>query len=270
MNESTIIRVVLPDLINNALVTAGMDEWASDWLRDQTGDNPTKEKAEWADEITLLAKLIKVANKLGLTEGGDIELDTIELGDTLAKHAGTDPTYDPENETAGLKQLLQIMNYSKVFSIGSADSGYTGIYQVLYDFFFGGDEPIIKATKPLGVVVVDGFASLEQAWDAEIDALVALVKEVQDNRLTEGDMADALTDLAWTATAGVLDALNGSTIVRSVLPDLVYNALESAGMEERAGEWLIYQKGAAGTVAPFAEWKDEIPHLAELITIAID
>jgi hypothetical protein len=80
--------------------------------------------------------------------------------------------------------------------------------------------------------VVDGFASIEEAWDTEIDALVVLVKEVQDNGLTTGDLADALTDLTWTATAGVLDALNGSTIVRSVLPDLVYNALESAGMEE--------------------------------------
>ncbi|HHU24784.1 MAG TPA: hypothetical protein GXZ57_06885 [Acholeplasmataceae bacterium] len=270
MNNSTIIRVVLPDLINNALVTAGMDEWASVWLTDQTGANSALGKEVWAEEITLLAKLINVANGLGLTDGSDIELDTIELGNTEVKHAGNDATYDPTTDTVGLKQLLQIMNYSKVFTLGKAEGGYTGIYQVLDDFFFGGDEPIIKATKPLGVVVVDGFASIEEAWDTEIDALVVLVKEVQDNGLTTGDLADALTDLTWTATAGVLDALNGSTIVRSVLPDLVYNALESAGMEERAGEWLIDQKGATGVVAPFAEWKAEIPRLAKLISIAIE
>ncbi|MGI6769563.1 MAG: hypothetical protein ACOX5E_01745 [Bacilli bacterium] len=67
------------------------------------------------------------------------------------------------------------MNYSKVFSIGSADSGYAGIYQVLDDFFFGGDEPIIKATKPLGVVADD-----EADWDLEIEALIDLVDTVKD------------------------------------------------------------------------------------------
>jgi hypothetical protein len=35
-------------------------------------------------------------------------------------------------------------------------------------------------------------------------------------------------------------------------------------------EWLIDQKGATGVVAPFAEWKAEIPRLAKLISIAIE
>jgi hypothetical protein len=64
MNASTIIRVVIPDLINNALVTAGMDEWASVWLTDQTEANSALGKEVWAEEITLLAKLIHVANEL--------------------------------------------------------------------------------------------------------------------------------------------------------------------------------------------------------------
>ncbi|MGI6729324.1 MAG: hypothetical protein ACOX5P_03615, partial [Bacilli bacterium] len=262
MNESTIIRVVLPDLINNALVTAGMDEWASEWLTDQTGDNPALAKDVWADEITLLAKLIKVANKLGLTEGGDIELDTIELGDTLAKNAGTDPTYDPENETAGLKQLLQIMNYSKVFTLGAADSGYTGIYQVLDDFFFGGDDPIIETTKPLGVV-----ADNETAWDAEIDVLIDLLVTVKANGLMEGDMADKVLDLDWTEIEDVLSKMNESTIIRVVLPDLINNALVTAGMDEWASEWLRDQTGANPTKEK-AEWADEITLLAKLIHVA--
>jgi hypothetical protein len=53
-----------------------------------------------------------------------MELGTIELGIGETLHAGLDEEYDPKADEVGLKQLLQIMNYSKVFSIGSADSGY--------------------------------------------------------------------------------------------------------------------------------------------------
>ncbi|MGI6769562.1 MAG: hypothetical protein ACOX5E_01740, partial [Bacilli bacterium] len=262
MNNSTIIRVVLPDLINNALVTAGMDEWASVWLTDQTGANSALGKEVWAEEITLLAKLINVANGLGLTDGSDIELDTIELGNTEVKHAGNDATYDPTTDTVGLKQLLQIMNYSKVFTLGKAEGGYTGIYQVLNDFFFGGDEPIIDTTKPLGEVDDNNVA-----WDTEIEVLIDLLVTVKSLGLMEGDMAEKVLDLDWTDIEDVLGNMNDSTIIRVVLPDLINNALVTAGMDEWASVWLTDQTGANSALGKEV-WAEEITLLAKLINVA--
>jgi len=190
----------------------------------------------------------------------------MSLGKDVLVHAGTSAVYNPDVHGFGLKQLLQIMNYSKLFTLGSASGGtYTGIYDVVNNFFFNVDDPLVASTKPLGVV-----ADNKADWDLEIEALIDLVDTVKTKGLQDGDMATKLTDFAWTDTASVLDALNNSTIVRSVLPDLVYDAVENAGMEEWVGDWLIDQTGVDGVVAPFAEWEAEIPRLAKLISVAME
>ena len=142
-------------------------------------DGTVLSKEDWAGESPNL-QCVKSQKNSPWTKMKRIE--SIELGIPL--HVN-DEGYDPTAPgAAGLKQLLQLMNYSSVFSIGSATAeGYTGIYDILDEFFFGGETPLIEADKELGVV-----ADTNAAWDAEIDTLINLLATVKSLGLMEGDM----------------------------------------------------------------------------------
>lgn len=262
LNNSTIVRSVLPDLVYDALDNAGMEEWAGDWLTNQTGTAGTVAPfAEWEAEIPRLAKLISVAMDLGL-DSTSMNLKDIELGEGLAMHAGDDPNYKPDVHPTGLKQLLQLMNSSGAFTLGTATPGgdYTGLYKVINDYFFSGTDAIISSSKPLGVV-----GDNKVAWDEEINALITLLVNIRANSLADADMAGVLKTKPKENISSLLSNLNNTTIVRVVIPDLIHDSLVASNATDWENAWLTGQVGA-NDVNSKEDWEAEFTELANVIS----
>jgi len=190
-----------------------------------------------------------------------MDLETISLGKGIAIHAGTNAAYDPDVHGSGLKQLLQIMNYSKLFTLGTASGGtYTGLYKVINDYFFSGTDAIISSSKPLGVV-----GDNKVAWDEEINALINLLVDIRANSLADADMAGVLKTKPKENISSLLSKLNNTTIVRVVIPDLIHDSLVASKATDWENAWLTGQVGA-NDVNSKEDWEAEFTELANVIS----
>ncbi|HPD12661.1 MAG TPA: hypothetical protein PLP15_04775, partial [Bacilli bacterium] len=201
------------------------------------------------------------AKELALDEN-EIELKSIELGEGLAMHAGDDPNYKPDVHPTGLKQLLQLMNSSGAFTLGTATPGgdYTGLYKVINDYFFSGTDAIISSSKPLGVV-----GDNKVAWDEEINALITLLVDIRANSLADADMAGVLKTKPKENISSLLSNLNNTTIVRVVIPDLIHDSLVASNATDWENAWLTGQVGA-NDVNSKEDWEAEFTELANVIS----
>jgi hypothetical protein len=161
-----------------------------------------------------------------------------------------------------LKQLLQLMNSSGAFTLGTATPGgdYTGLYKVINDYFFSGTDAIISSSKPLGVV-----GDNKVAWDEEINALINLLVDIRANSLADADMAGVLKTKPKENISSLLSKLNNTTIVRVVIPDLIHDSLVASNATDWENTWLTGQVGA-NDVNSKEDWEAEFTELANVIS----
>lgn len=161
-----------------------------------------------------------------------------------------------------MKQLLQLMNSSGAFTLGTATPGgdYTGLYKVINDYFFSGTDAIISSSKPLGVV-----GDNKVAWDEEINALINLLVDIRANSLADAAMAGVLKTKPKENISSLLSNLNNTTIVRVVIPDLIHDSLVASNATDWENAWLTGQVGA-NDVNSKEDWEAEFTELANVIS----
>ncbi len=265
-NESTMLRVLLPELIHNAINSNNAADWEADWLKNQLPEAATPTvsrvlaKADWTTEIEYLSRLLATLNIVG--DINSIDFDAIELGYETG-NAGTDSPYllTSGGKSAGLRQLLQLINYSSSLEITHIDS-------VLSTYLLGGTTPIIDSDVDLGTVT-----NTTADWNTEIDKLMGMIKTVKDLDLftpSSGNMSSNLASKSLAQIEELLDSFNESTMLRVLLPELVYNSLDSMNALTWASIWLKDQLPETTTptvsrVASTTEWEAESPKLALVI-----
>jgi hypothetical protein len=109
-------------------------------------------------------------------------------------------------------------------------------------------------------------------WDLELDRMLDVIEVAINNGLFGADSGNALANMEKAQIESILNAINNSEIMRTVLPDLVYNAVKSAGQDAWLSEdkWLEVQVGqTAGVNNPvdsIEEWATEIEKYAFIIS----
>jgi len=269
-NGSTILRVVLPDLIYTLLDSSGMTDWSTSWLFDQTGAlGVVADSTEWELEIKLLAKLISGINSV-LGGGFGSEFTDYELGDVnnhpmLSDYSDINPDFDA-NEM-GLAEILYLVNHAKSFDIEA-------IRDLLGEFLVG-EGSFIETDKELGYVPGNTPLEKTENWDDEIITIIELLTQynVLFGEDEGGDFLSALDDSS--KIKNLMTPINHSYILREVLPDMINTILTSTGTSDLDGwftDWLQDQVGlddfgANKPVASIADWDQEIDILAKLITV---
>jgi len=268
INESYILREILPDMINTILVGAGtseLDGWFTDWLDGQVGvdglgnNKPVASKADWDDEIDILADLISVFNN-GFGGALPSDISTINTGDVNNHPILLGEDYDDTNP--GMAELLYLMNYSKLFNVSQV--------RTLISDFIVGPGKLIETTKELGDITAVDEDALLLAWNEEIQALIRVIENYNTlfADVEGGNFLEKLTDKAQIEN--LLGNFNNSIMLREVLPDLLYSVLPSDIVIDWVDTWLIDQVGVDGegenkVVASIAEWNAEIEKLAGMI-----
>ena len=109
-------------------------------------------------------------------------------------------------------------------------------------------------------------------WDLELDRMVDVIAVAIENDLFASDSGNALANMSKAQIESILNSINNSEIMRTVLPDLVYNAVQSAGQDSWLSEdkWLENQVGqTAGVNNPvesIEDWANEIEKYAFIIS----
>ena len=113
-----------------------------------------------------------------------------------------------------------------ILGTATPEGAYTGLYKVINDYFFAGDDAIIISQKSLGIVGDD-----KADWDDEINALITLLVDIRSNNLADADMAQVLKTKPKENISQLLGNLNETTIVRVVIPDLIHDSLVAIPMQ---------------------------------------
>ena len=130
------------------------------------------------------------------------------------------------------------------------------------------DKGLINTTKRFETSTTWDMAK----WDLELDRMVDVIAVAIENDLFATDSGKALSNMSKDQIESILDTINNSEIMRTVLPDLVYNAVESAGQDSWLSEdkWLENQVGqTAGVNKPVESveaWANEIEKYAFIIS----
>lgn len=279
--KTLIVGIVGDGVVSNSSSTGTFNvaDLLSDAFMNQY-NNKTYDDAYWtADEFSLLSKLIATCNAIDFANNSDIF--GLELGTAFPNVSvynipgGTTigPNYPSQTSGAnnvGLRQVLQLMNYSSTFD-ASQLGGDTGI---IAGYIAG--RGTATFTKQLGVPT-DTVAG----WDEEIIAVTSAMKVMKDSGLLDSgvDMASLLASKTDSEIKTILGSLNESEIIRPMLPEVVFESLAVAvdngstlidldsarTLVGTAYPWLKNQQAASAPVAPKAEWTAEIAKIAEII-----
>lgn len=283
---SEVLRGILPVLVNKTIAeqsatsgsnTVTIDAFISAEYKAINWETATA--SEWAkywsnDQLELLAKLVKLANSLG----ANTKLFDLPSGLTVVNaHNIAISDFDSYLASAGLYSLLQLINHTEIFDI-TALQGTDGIVNKAVQA-----NASITVVKPLGQL----SASATQAeWDEEIYSIVASIDAI--NALVGSSAAsldDKILDLVKTDTDAVeefLELVNSSTILRTILPDMMYNTIvaalvEALSISEATAKgllgasanptvaWLDAQEGPSAAMAPEAEWNAEIANICAIL-----
>lgn len=289
---SSVMKSVLPVLVNKTIAeesagassdSVAINEFiASEYSAiNWTSANDAQWAKFWSDaQLELIAKLVKLSHELGATT----ELFDMKLGLTVANaHLITVQTFDSYLSTAGLYSLLQLINYVELFDI-TALQGTSGVITravVAHDS--------LEPGKALGTLPA---SATKADWDAEILAILNTIDSI--NSLLETDpsatMDERLADLVQTDSTAVeefLHTLNSSTILREMLPQMMYDSLEAAlaiALEPWFGinagaqaahqmnttshatiAWIRGQLGDANPTATQAEWDAQITSICAIL-----
>ena len=243
-NHCAAVRDLLPDMLSETLDDTNAEEWKSDWLMAQVGVDalgnnlPMASEAEWDYEAKEIAAIIST-------------LDTFDFDKEIS-------TYD-QDDIDHLRDLLHEMNHDK-----SLDVSY--IIEFLNKNVL--DKGLINTTKRFETPTTWDMAK----WDLELDRMVDVIEVAIENDLFDTDSGKALANMSKDQIEAILDTINNSEIMRTVLPDLVYNAVESAGQDSWLSEdkWLENQVGqTAGVNNPVEsveDWANEIEKYAFIIS----
>ena len=249
LNKSVLYRESLYNAIDDKINENSNNvfqpkDYLSDWFINQKGN--MKPISEWENEVRILARIIAVLN--AREELTSFDLATISLGNLTGDASDLETVFVTDN--AGVRDLLQLINASKSFMIE------TIVEELIKDSIV--DALNVPASKISSNNVSD--------WDAEIDALIALMNSAQTLELFNGnDAAETLSNASEHEITILIREFNNSEVLRGVLPDFIYDTMKAAQVENWASEWLVNQTGT-GTVAPKAEWDAEAEKIAKVIS----
>ena len=243
-NHCAAVRDLLPDMMSETLDDSDAEDWKSEWLMAQVGvdalgnNKPMASEAEWDAEAKEIAAIINT-------------LDTFDFDKEIS-------TYN-QDDIDHLRELLHEMNHDK-----SLDVSY--IIEFLNKNVL--DKGYINTTKRFETPTTWDMAK----WDLELDRMVDVIAVAIENDLFGSDSGNALANMSKDQIEAILNTINNSEIMRTVLPDLVYNAVKSAGQDSWLSEdkWLENQTGqTAGVNNPVESveaWADEIEKYAFIIS----
>ena len=230
-NHCDAIREILPDMISETLDSADAADWKSEWLMAQVGvdafgnNKPMAPVSEWDYEAKELAAIISL-------------IDTFDFSKGISTYTQEDIDH--------LRDLLHEMNHDK-----SLDVSY--IIQFLNDNVLGAG--LIQTTKRFETPTAWDMAK----WDLELDNMVDVIQVAIDNGLFAADSGSALANMEQAEIESILKEINESEIMRTVLPDLVYNAVQAAEQDSwlSTDNWLQDQVGQTDGVNNPVESKDD-------------
>ena len=249
LNKSVLYRESLYNAIDDKINESSNNvfqpkDYLSDWFINQKGN--MKPIAEWENEVRILARIIAVLN--AREELNSFDLATISLGNPTGDASDLETVFVTDN--AGVRDLLQLINASNSFMIEAI------VEELIKDSIV--DALNVPASKISSNNVSD--------WDAEIDALIALMNSAQTLELFNGnDAAETLSNASEHEITILIREFNNSEVLRGVLPDFIYDTMKAAQVENWASDWLVNQTGT-GTVAPKAEWEAEAEKIAKVIS----
>lgn len=144
INNSDLLRQMLPKMIHEALTTVNLADWEADWFKNQYApDGVMADKTTWADELNILAHLI--ATTVGFNINNfDMENSSNEDINTLGA-------------------ILTDINHSQIFNINKITT-------------------ILEISDPNSILYGADFSNLpisQAAWDDEISTLVDALKQLK-------------------------------------------------------------------------------------------
>ena len=148
LNNTTIVRVVIPDLIHDSLFASNATDWENAWLTGQVGANDVNSKEDWEAEFTELANVISSFNTLG--DMGSL--------DVMAK---TGDNYDV-NLTV-LEGALLSMNNGNIFKLQPMGG-------ILEDALDG---------VGIAGVQVTNYPTTKVQWEDEITDIFAMIEKMR-------------------------------------------------------------------------------------------
>jgi hypothetical protein len=140
VNESEMLRPMLPKMIHEALVIADLTDWEDAWFKDQI-DEEMALIGEWTAEIEILADLI------------------VEVANFNVNEFNIENATDEDVESVG--RILHLLNRSNIFNMNNITS-------------------VLEVTDPNSILYGADFSNLpttEAEWEVEIDILVQALKE---------------------------------------------------------------------------------------------
>ena len=289
---SSVMKSVLPVLVNKTIeeesVSSTPDSVSIDaFISDEysainwASATPAQWAKYWSDaQIELLAKLVKLSHELG----AEAKLFDMKLGLGVSNAQNISvATFDIYLSTAGLYSLLQLINYVELFDI-TALQGTSGVINKAVQAHNS-----LEPGKALGTLPA---SATKAEWDAEIYAIISAIDTINNLVGTSGaiSMDDKLAELVQTDSDAVKDFLhlvNSSTILREMLPQMMYDSLETAltvaltplyGVNAGAHAatimnttsnativWMRGQLGDSNPTASVAEWDAQIDTICAIL-----
>ncbi len=238
MSKSVVMRNVLISTIDtgvsknsNTTSVFNLSRMISAEFKDQVTNGYNS--SFWSDEeYFVLAVLLASANAFDLVHSEGIfymdlgttyaDINTyVNIPGHLSSAASNFPSQELETATerkVGFRQILQLMNLSKVFDLGALD-GNDGIISELFT---------INHVRPLGTV-----ENTKEAWDKEINDLTESFKVLKDAGLLDSNINvssylrneenDNVAELEK-----LLKSINHSDILRPILAEQMHKALAEA------------------------------------------
>ena len=242
MSESLITRNILIGVIGDNIISASKKD-ATFSLSSMTTagfneqhDSRTYDEDFWnEDEFMLLALLMATANAYKANSSDDEEvfdITTMDLGRDYANvqaynnvpggNASSSDAFPSQTEgpnKVGLRQILQLMNLSKVFELSSL-GGEFGVISKVFD-----KKGISKAERPFGTVT-----NTVEDWNNEIIDLTDSLYMLKDMGLlnSDADISEKIKGMDEVALRRFLEQLITSDIIRPTIACYVNTALAKA------------------------------------------
>lgn len=265
-----ILLGIIGDTITSVTDTSGessfqIKDLVSDEFWSQYYDTTSYDETFWTEEqLVTFAIFVAAANAKELRNSGNANIYTMDLGtnypnvSTYNNVVGGDTTSvvkfpsqeDSTNTLVGLRQLLQLMNVSNIFDVNQLCS-YTDSLGVEHNGIIA--KILLKGNiistsadnyRPLGTVTND-----VESWNEEIIAMTDALQSIKDNGLLVVNASYTSTIAKKAATLDEASAvelftkINNSTIIRPMLPSVLYDALKIAlvnnGLTEADAELFI-------------------------------
>lgn len=230
-------------------------------------DNKEYDATFWDDtEFTTLAMFIASCNSLGIKDNCDIF--TMDLGTTyldITTYLDYPSQVEMTNQI-GLRQLLQVMNMSKVFDV-TVLGGEDGVIAQLMS-----EKNVVTFNRPLGTA---------ENWNDEIKQLTSTLQQMRDLGLLEDNqnMVDKVKVMEEEQLNNFLTSTNSSDVLRPMLPEVMYNTIVTVVKDNAPAltdeqihslilvkyPWLANQTDTTNDIASKEEWENEIETIISYI-----